>query len=84
MYLFVTCYNHEHARNNLTNNIRSAFVLPMLDVQHPTRTYISTGSSCIHINKPYLAFEQMPDFTSAAMIVRKSAFTSFTSHAYLS
>ena len=32
----------------------------------------------------YLAFEQMPDFTSAAIMVRKSALTSVKSQAYLS
>ena len=31
-----------------------------------------------------LAFEQMPDFTSAAIMVRKSALTSVKSQAYLS
>ena len=64
--------------------------------QHPKRlcpadlrrtascTHLSTTGSCMHMITPYLAFEQMPDFTSAAMIVRKSALTSFTSQAYLS
>ena len=64
--------------------------------QHPKRlcpadlrrtasyTHLSTTGSCMHMITPYLAFEQMPDFTNAAMIVRKSALTSFTSQAYLS